>query len=1045
MGADVSRNRFDALRDFAGVVLQQGRLLLDADFNEYVAMVDRRLRAETVDLTSSAPMSGGSGAWVPLQTPDGFRVTLSGGALTIGRGRMYVDGLLAENHGLPPLGFDAVLGEPAGTADTPHDKQPYLPVPPQLPSGGPYLVYLDVWRREVTRLEAPDLVEVAVGVDTTARWQTTWQVRLLVNAEGGAITCATPDDQIPGWLDVIQPSAGRLTTGTIPIDPADDPCALPPTGGYSGLENQTYRVEVHAGGPPGTATFKWSRDNGSVAIPVVEMVTATVLRLASVGRDDVLRVSTGDWVEIIDDHYELGQRPGELRKVTVDDAERTITFEGDLPAELQPSDAADTATRHLRVRRWDQSGVVKDAGGNTIVGLDAPGAAGVIPVSPGTQVVLENGVVVTFSLAPGGSGRFRPGDHWIFAARVANTWLEPLDAAPPLGVHHHYARLGIVTFPDAVTDCRQLWPLAGGDGQGCDCTVCVSPQSHASGALTVQGAVDRIRSTGGTICLAPGVYELDVAVDASLARSVRMRGQGPATILVTDGTAVTATQPLGLTIEDLAIVSANGTAPAVQLVGAVETTVQDVAVLSYGTQVPGGPAIALSGACALVAIRRCVLVGTTGVDAGAGARLGVLAAGLRVEDNVILGSAGGIDLGGQSAYLSSCLVARNQVQAGAAGGIVATGVILPGGALTVTGNTVTTSGTGIVAGPGAAVESNVVGGQAPSTTVTAAAVAQAGSDGIVIAEGGFAAAPGQVRVAANRVSDRSGTGIALRAPVLTWHVDDNIIERAGTGIAIEGGGSAERVVVEGNEVLGAATGILLAGGTSLAIAHNRVVGPTGGVLRAGILALGSVDVRVSDNVIDRAGPLNGFLDRAIGICVAGPFDIASVSGNSSRYGAGGAVPAQGAWYPLLIQSAGSELVSFGGAAAAVSGGQGATILTKGFAVAAAPQRDSVNLSSNVLAGGPDIPTCLVRVGGDLIAQGNYCQHQERSDATDGLVLQASVITASTNRLRGGRSRILLQAADDGHLAAVGNLAPGGTRTPGGGLPGPWAQLNPTVP
>ena len=32
MGADVSRVRFDPFRDFAGVVLQQGRLLLDADF-----------------------------------------------------------------------------------------------------------------------------------------------------------------------------------------------------------------------------------------------------------------------------------------------------------------------------------------------------------------------------------------------------------------------------------------------------------------------------------------------------------------------------------------------------------------------------------------------------------------------------------------------------------------------------------------------------------------------------------------------------------------------------------------------------------------------------------------------------------------------------------------------------------------------------------------------------------------------------------------------------------------------------------------------------
>src|SRR3954454_11054643 len=124
MGADLSRGRFDPLRDFAGVVLQQGRLLLDADFNEYVALLDRRLRAETCDLTSFGPDANHAGtAWVPRQTPDGFRVTASGGGLSIGRGRMYVDGLLAENHGITQTGFDSLLAERTGTADTPYTQQ----------------------------------------------------------------------------------------------------------------------------------------------------------------------------------------------------------------------------------------------------------------------------------------------------------------------------------------------------------------------------------------------------------------------------------------------------------------------------------------------------------------------------------------------------------------------------------------------------------------------------------------------------------------------------------------------------------------------------------------------------------------------------------------------------------------------------------------------------------------------------------------------------------------------------------------------------------
>ena len=855
MGADVSRARFDALRDFAGVVLQQGRLLLDADFNEYVALLDRRLRAETCDLTSFGPDPDHAGvAWVPRQTPDGFRVTASGGKLTIGRGRMYVDGLLAENHGAAPQnGFDPLLSERTGTADTPYEKQPYWPTPAALPSGGPFLAYLDVWQREVTSLEDPGLVEVAVGVDTTARMQTAWQVRLLPKETNAS--CASDDDDIAGWLDTIAPSAGRLTTDTIEVAADDDPCALPPSGGYRGLENQTYRVEVHTGGAPGTATFKWSRDNGSVAIPVVEMVSTTVLRLSTVGKDDVLRISTGDWVEILDDNYELGQKPGELRKVTVDDAARTITFTGVIPTDLRPANADDAAKRHLRVRRWDQSGVVKSGAGATLTDLDASGSSGLItvPTSNSTQVVLEHGVVVSFSVAPGGSGKFRAGDYWIFAARTADTSLELLDAAPPLGVHHHYARLGFVTFPGSQTDCRRLWPpLGDGGDHGCDCTVCLTPE----GPLTLQDAVDQVKATGGTICLAAGVYDLGDGVTVSGARSLRIRGQGPATILVARGTALTVEQSIAVTVENLAIVSGAAAPAAVHLRSVIATTLQDLAVLSYPSEA-GGSAVELSGVGLLIALRRNLLVGRTGVDAGFGDDIGLFAAGLRLEDNVVVGLNRGIDLGGRSAYLYSCRVARNEVLSGQSGGIVATGAVAPGATLDVVGNKIATSGEGIVVGPDATVDSNAVNklGDNP------------GTDGIVVAAGAFAAAPGHVRITGNRVHDRAGHGIALLTPVRTFMVKENIVADVGDGIVIEGKGSAERIAVDNNEVFDVAAaaegsplapvGILLTNATSAGVVGNTVarvgLGAPDARLRAGIAVLAVDDVHVSGNVVEEIG------------------------------------------------------------------------------------------------------------------------------------------------------------------------------------------------
>jgi hypothetical protein len=79
----------------------------------------------------------------------------------------------------------------------------------------------------------------------------------------------------------------------VPVD--DDPCTVPPTGGYRGTENRLYRIEIHDAGPLGTATFKWSRDNASIAFAVTGIDTArTKLNVTRVGRDSVARISTVD-------------------------------------------------------------------------------------------------------------------------------------------------------------------------------------------------------------------------------------------------------------------------------------------------------------------------------------------------------------------------------------------------------------------------------------------------------------------------------------------------------------------------------------------------------------------------------------------------------------------------------------------------------------------------------------------------------------------------------------------------------------------------------
>ena len=390
--------------------------------------------------------------------------------------------------------------------------------------------------------------------------------------------------------------------------------------------------------------------------------------------------------------------------------------------------------------------------------------------------------------------------------------------------------------------------------------------------------------------------------------------------------------------------------------------------------------------------------------------------------------------------------------AGNAGGIVATGAVLPGGSLDVVGNKIATGGAGIVVGADATVDSNVVNHTSPGASGT-------GTDGIVVAQGGIGVAPGHVRITGNRVHDRTGTGIALRTAVRTFMVKQNILTRVGAGIAIEGKGAAERVAVENNELFDVAArdgadtpfGIVVLRASSLVVAGNTLagvgVGATGIPVRAGIVAVAADDIRVTGNVVDTVGPQaeGGFLGLAVGIAVSGPFDAASVSDNSARFGTDRLAPSEGTWTALMVMSDGaSNVTRLGAGKGVVQVNGGAVVLTNGWAFLANLRTDHAVIGSNRLTGGGALPACFARVGGDIVAQGNHVTHSGGQQPT-GAFLQASVITASANRLTGGDSMIVLRAGEGG-FAAVGNIAAGGTHlnNPGNGLPAPWAPLNPTA-
>ena len=72
-----------------------------------------------------------------------------------------------------------------------------------------------------------------------------------------------------------------------------------------------------------------------------------------------------------------------------------------------------------------------------------------------TATIRLNGIAIRFE-ADSTDRCFRTGDYWLIPARVANRSIEPLDRAPPRGIHHHFVKLALFTPPRRLRDLRRL-------------------------------------------------------------------------------------------------------------------------------------------------------------------------------------------------------------------------------------------------------------------------------------------------------------------------------------------------------------------------------------------------------------------------------------------------------------------------------------------------------------------------------------------------------------------------------------------------------------
>ena len=550
MKGDFSRRTFNPRRRYSGVLMQQGRVQLDADWNEQLEIQHYRTETESIDVVGASGVPKGTDGFriTPL-TPEGIGHPTD---LAIKDGRIYVDGLLCELEATSvPVTFVAGQAKQAKVADLTVDghalakgqwlelsaadvpdkrllriedvseqdavltfdaditayqnaQQPVVrrvltyttqadyPVPtfvsqivsddPQAPppqvelDGGLYLAYLHVWERHLTALDDGLIREQALGgPDTTTRIQNIWQVELLAVADPQQQNQTDCQTSFPEWDSLVAPSTGTMNARTQAQSAPSNPCALPPSAGYQGLENQLYRVEVQKGGPRDEATFKWSRENGSIQTSI-EKVADKILTVSEPHKDDVLGFKNGQWVELVDDETELMGTPRALAKITdINETLRQITLD---------TSATDVAGKaHLKIRRWDQP--------------DTTGTADGIAMTA-DWLDLEDGIQVQFA-----EGTYRAGDYWLIPARTATAEIEwPPYAVPntaplpqsPQGIKHHYCRLALLTVNDGVVsvydDCRQLFPPL---THICAEDVCYDNSTcQLPNVKTVQDALDRL-------------------------------------------------------------------------------------------------------------------------------------------------------------------------------------------------------------------------------------------------------------------------------------------------------------------------------------------------------------------------------------------------------------------------------------------------------------------------------------------------------------------------------------------------------------------------
>ena len=573
MKGDFSRLDFDGVDNLNGVLHQQGKVLLDSDWN-----ADTHMNLDWHDRAGREIFGAGVAARAGADV-DAFKVVeasvdAGGGVphvnITLLPGRIWADGRLVMLPAAPTPVVRTAEYLPAPWSDLPNTVD-------SIASGVQDGVILEVWRESVSAFQIPDkLMEPALsGPDTTERIQTGFVLKLArMNADD---SCSTLAAKVKDRLA----NHGTLKVSLQPSESSMGDCPTAERGGYTGLEHALYRIEI-ARTNTGPTQFKWSRFNGGL---VGRAVFDPIAKKARITANLAAIVNSGlstFYLETVQYDKELGcWRTTFGARTTLNNSNELDLSAAPLLGTSLPAPDASDDDGAVFMRLWDGIAPVAD-----------------FPVATGTTEPNELTEGIRLEFDP--SAQTTEGDYWTCAVRAGGDNSQVLiDTKPPHGIHRHRVALGAIIWnatktasfdKGEITDCRRAFrPLT--DQKVC-CTFTVGDGVGSHGDFdSIEEALLHLPRSGGQLCLLPGLHSTNAVIaDRS---SVVLVGCRYRTKLIPRPGAetqpiITVAHSASIRIEEIDLISLSGTA--IEMRDAAETVIREnrIVALVHAIALGGG-------------------------------------------------------------------------------------------------------------------------------------------------------------------------------------------------------------------------------------------------------------------------------------------------------------------------------------------------------------------------------------------------------------------------------------------------------------------------